>query len=334
MSDSGLVQGPFVVSAGPRRIILLAPFLVLAGVVFLFLALVMVYVDVANLPGRLALWGAALGFAAMAIYFLLLAASLAMRVEVAPDALRLRIPRWQGVLPWFPWIRAAIPYADIAAVETRDDVYSSFGLTSVQTVYSVATKAGRRIVLGFTSPLATWNYPFDEAAARIARNAGGRRHRPRRGGGRRYHPVRHQGDTAMELSKHRRRRAGHGAETSRARYADRVRHGGGGGCAQGVPAARAMRRALVADLDHRVAGAVLLHQRIQRGSVDRMQPDAAVGGRAPEIFDLVGAVDGVAAEEEDRVGHGRAAIDRGAVIADHGGRLEGADRRAIAGPRR
>jgi hypothetical protein len=172
MSDSGLDQGPFVVSAGPRRIILLAPFLVLAGVVFLFLALVMVYVDVANLPGRLALWGAALGFAAMAIYFLLLAAALAMRVEVAPDALRLRIPRWQGVLPWFPWIRAAIPYADIAAVETRDDVYSSFGLTSVQTVYSVATKAGRRIVLGFTSPLATWNYPFDEAAARIARNAG------------------------------------------------------------------------------------------------------------------------------------------------------------------
>src|ERR1700704_6281722 len=128
MSDSGLDQGPFIVSAGPWRIILLAPLLVLAGVVFLFLALVMVYVDVANLPGRLAFWGAALGFAAMAIYFLLLAASLALRVEVAPDALRLRIPRWQGVLPWFPWIRAAIPYADIAAVETRDYVYSSFGL--------------------------------------------------------------------------------------------------------------------------------------------------------------------------------------------------------------
>ena len=139
--------------------------------VFLSLALVMVYVDVANPLGRLALWGAALGLAAMALYFLLLAAALTMRVEVAPDALRLRIPRWQSVLPWFPWIRAGIPYADIAAVETRDEVYSSFGLTSVQTAYSIATKAGRRIVLGFTSPLATWNYPFDEAAARIARNA-------------------------------------------------------------------------------------------------------------------------------------------------------------------
>ena len=171
MSDSGLDQGPFVVSAGPWRIFLLGPLLVLAGLVFLSLALVMVCVDVANPLGRLAFWGAALGFAALAIYFLLLAAALAMRVEVAPDALRLRIPRWQSVLPWFPWIRADIPYADIAAVETRDEVYSSFGLTSVQTAYSIATKAGRRIVLGFTSPLATWNYSFDEAAARIARNA-------------------------------------------------------------------------------------------------------------------------------------------------------------------
>jgi len=171
MSDSGLDQGPFVVSAGPWRIFLLGPLLVLAGLVFLSLALVMVCVDVANPLGRLALWGAALGLAAMALYFLLLAAALTMRVEVAPDALRLRIPRWQSVLPWFPWIRADIPYADIAAVETRDEVYSSFGLTSVQTAYSIATKAGRRIVLGFTSPLATWNYSFDEAAARIARNA-------------------------------------------------------------------------------------------------------------------------------------------------------------------
>jgi hypothetical protein len=171
MSDSGLDQGPLVVSAGPWRIFLLGPLLVFAGMVFLSLALVMVYVDVANPLGRLALWGAALGLAAMALYFLLLAAALTMRVEVAPDALRLRIPRWQSVLPWFPWIRAGIPYADIAAVETRDEVYSSFGLTSVQTAYSIATKAGRRIVLGFTSPLATWNYPFDEAAARIARNA-------------------------------------------------------------------------------------------------------------------------------------------------------------------
>jgi hypothetical protein len=172
MTGSGGDQGPFVVSAGPWRILLLAPLLVIAGLVFLSLALVMLYVDVANVAGRLALWGAALGLAALAIYFLLLAAALAMRVEVAPDALRLRLPRWQSVLPWFPWIRAAIPYAEIAAVETRDEVYSSFGLTSVQTVYSIASKAGRRIVLGFTSPLAAWNYPFDEAAARIARKAG------------------------------------------------------------------------------------------------------------------------------------------------------------------
>ena len=53
MSDSGLDRGPFVVSAGPWRIFLLGPLLVLAGMVFLSLALVMVYVDVANPLGRL-----------------------------------------------------------------------------------------------------------------------------------------------------------------------------------------------------------------------------------------------------------------------------------------
>ena len=96
MTGSGGDQGPFVVSAGPWRILLLAPLLVIAGLVFLSLALVMLYVDVANVAGRLALWGAALGLAALAIYFLLLAAALAMQIAfamvVAAVALRACLP--------------------------------------------------------------------------------------------------------------------------------------------------------------------------------------------------------------------------------------------------
>jgi hypothetical protein len=59
------------------------------------------------------------------------------------------------------------------------------------------------------------------------------------------------------------------------------------------------RTPLVADPDRRVAGAVSLHQRIERRRVGGMQPDAAMRGRAPEMLDLVGAVDGVAAHKED-----------------------------------
>jgi hypothetical protein len=59
------------------------------------------------------------------------------------------------------------------------------------------------------------------------------------------------------------------------------------------------RMPLVADPDRRVAGAVSLHQRIERRGVGRMQPNAAVRGRSPEMLNLERAMDGVAAHKED-----------------------------------
>jgi acetyl esterase/lipase len=58
---------------------------------------------------------------------------------------------------------------------------------------------------------------------------------------------------------------------------------------------RSTCRFLIADLDHRVPGAMLLHQRIERRRVGGMQPDAAMRSGPAEIFRLVGAVDRVAA---------------------------------------
>ncbi len=60
---------------------------------------------------------------------------------------------------------------------------------------------------------------------------------------------------------------------------------------------------LVGDLDHRAAASVFAHERIERGGVGGMQPDAAMRGGAPEMFDLIGPVDGITAQEEDRVRH-------------------------------
>jgi hypothetical protein len=42
----------------------------------------------------------------------------------------------------------------------------------MQTAYSIETADGRRIVLGYTSPVAAWNYPLEEAARVIAERAG------------------------------------------------------------------------------------------------------------------------------------------------------------------
>jgi len=90
----------------------------------------------------------------------------------------------------------------------------------------------------------------------------------------------------------------------------------------------------MADADHRVRRAIRLDEGIERCSVGGMQPHAAMRGSSAEIFGLVGAVYGVPAHEEYRMGHGRAAIDGLGMVAKQCGRLEGACRRTIAGPGR
>jgi hypothetical protein len=116
---------------------------------FFFFALVALFIHVDNGLGRLGLWAIALILALLAVYFLLILSVLAMRVEVGPKLVRVRVPNWRSPsMPGLPWVRAELPYSDVAAVETRDEVYSSFGLIMLQTAYSIVSKAGRRIVLG------------------------------------------------------------------------------------------------------------------------------------------------------------------------------------------
>src|SRR5262245_10302129 len=64
-----------------------------------------------------------------------------------------------------------------------------------------------------------------------------------------------------------------------------------------------------------------------------MEPDAAMGRGAPELLDLVGPVNGVAAQKEDRMRHRRAIVDGRTVVTDERSGLEGSGRGAIAGPR-
>ncbi len=63
---------------------------------------------------------------------------------------------------------------------------------------------------------------------------------------------------------------------------------------------RARRRA--GDID---AGALSLHHPIEDFGVARRKANASVRGRAAEVGHRIGAVDGVAAGEEDRIGHRR-----------------------------
>src|SRR5450759_63134 len=75
------------------------------------------------------------------------------------------------------------------------------------------------------------------------------------------------------------------------------------GCGLSARRTLGTHRALGAIAGHHDAGVVhpLLHQREQQRGVLRMQADAAMRGRPAEMRDLVAAMDGVAAIEEDRI---------------------------------
>src|SRR5262249_8476028 len=105
-----------------------------------------------------------------------------------------------------------------------------------------------------------------------------------------------------------------------------------GGEAQNCRSLLTRLAALIGDLDHRVAAAVFAPERVAGRRVWGGQREAARGGGAPEIPRLVGPVDRIAAVEEDRMRHWRAAIDGGAVPHRERLRPESADRRVIAAP--
>jgi hypothetical protein len=164
-------QDTFVLRPGLLRIILLPILLVLGSVMFLFMAAIAVAIKVDSAVARLALMLLALLLSALAVYCLLSLRTCIVRIEVGPQRLKLRIPRMRGPLPLFGTIRAELPYAAIAAVEAREEVYDTFGLVTVLHAYSIVTRDGARILLGVMAENWGVQLPYDRAAALIAARA-------------------------------------------------------------------------------------------------------------------------------------------------------------------
>src|SRR5690606_38993213 len=80
----------------------------------------------------------ALVLATMACLCVFAFSTLLRRIELGPQAVFLRLPRSRGAMPLPSLVRARIGYSDIVSVDSRDEIYSTFGLPTVQTVYSVA----------------------------------------------------------------------------------------------------------------------------------------------------------------------------------------------------
>lgn len=94
------------------------------------------------------------------------------RVELGPEAANFVLPNWRGPTPLFPYSQCTIAYDDLAAIETRSEVYRYFVLPVIVRSASLVRKDGRRLTLGYVqeNPQDPW-IPFHTIAEEIAERA-------------------------------------------------------------------------------------------------------------------------------------------------------------------
>jgi hypothetical protein len=148
---------------------------------FLFLLFVInagagtVWLATHNLPVTAAIFGAMfiLGLAILLYIGIFLFAASHTRLELAEDGARMVLPNWRGPMPLFPYTEAVIPYDQIAAVETRGEIYRYLLLPTLMRSVSILRKDGQRFTLGYIRESTTDPaVPFNEVAERIAERAG------------------------------------------------------------------------------------------------------------------------------------------------------------------
>jgi hypothetical protein len=163
----------FVVQPGRLRVVLAGMGLVLCAAVMLLIAAgaVLFAGTIDSIAARAVLVVVALGTAAVAVFLLLYLQTLALRIELGPQRLKLRMPRMRGHLPMLGLIRADIPYDVVASVQGRIELYGGLGRMWVQRAFSLVTRDGERLPLGYVIEDEAFQYPFEQAAAMIAERA-------------------------------------------------------------------------------------------------------------------------------------------------------------------
>jgi len=94
-------------------------------------------------------------------------------VNLGPDKATMVLPNWRGPTPFFPYTECSVPYNDLAAVETRSEIYRYLVLPVIVRSACLVRKDGRRLTLGYVqeSPQDPW-IPFHRIADQIAEKAG------------------------------------------------------------------------------------------------------------------------------------------------------------------
>jgi hypothetical protein len=96
------------------------------------------------------------------------------RVELGESAVKLVLPAVKrGPFTLFRFTTREIPYADVATVDTRSEVYGGTLAPVMLTATRLTTKNGQHLVLGYTDRMERSTvFPFPEIGAAIAARAG------------------------------------------------------------------------------------------------------------------------------------------------------------------
>jgi hypothetical protein len=96
-----------------------------------------------------------------------------MEVRLGAEKAIFVLPDWHGPTPLLPYFEYHIPYADIASVETRGEIYRYFILPVIVQSACLVRKDGKRITLGYVRDHSEDpSMPFPAIAESIAKKAG------------------------------------------------------------------------------------------------------------------------------------------------------------------
>lgn len=95
------------------------------------------------------------------------------RVVISTDKVTFTLPRVTGAIAATQMVTRSIPFSEIRAVETRDEIYGGALAPVRLTATRVITREGEPVVLGFSNPENTdQTFPFPKIGALIAERAG------------------------------------------------------------------------------------------------------------------------------------------------------------------
>jgi hypothetical protein len=115
----------------------------------------------------------AVGAALLALNAVFLLAASHVEVRMEPDKCLMVLPNWRGPTPLLPYTKIEIPYKDIAAVDTRGEIYTYVVLPVAVHASSFVRNDGRRYTLGYMRESSDdVSVPYREIADELARRAG------------------------------------------------------------------------------------------------------------------------------------------------------------------